>query len=140
MRTHTTNLETYLARLKTLPFAARVEIRLIEQRTGVTRADAVLMIATPDGHHELLVEAKRTHLTHQIADDFIARVRGIEPEQIGKRTAQAQRRGALRGWILFAPYVPRELGAYLAEKDVNFVDLAGNYMVRLEDRYLAAVE
>lgn len=138
---HTENLEPYLARVKALPFTARAEIRLAEPRTGVVRADAVLAIATADGHHhELLVEAKRTHLTLQIADDFIARARGMEREQIGEPTAKAQRRGAARGWILFAPYVPRELGAYLAEKDVNFVDLAGNYRVRLGDRYLAAME
>jgi hypothetical protein len=142
MRTDpTTNVEPYLARVRGLPFAAHAEIRLSEAQRGVARADTILVIATVDGRrHEFLLEVKRTNLTHQVADDLVARAKEMTREPVDEPLARAQQLGKTRGWILFAPYVPRKIGAYLAEKDVNFVDLAGNHRVRIGDRYLAAVE
>ena len=136
------DLDAYLARVKAIPFAVRAEIRTTEPRpcAGTPRADAVLAITTADEEHRLLVELKRTHLTYQMVDDFLARAKGMdlylvaEPGPRAKTTVNAFR------WILFAPYIPRELGGHLAGRGVNYVDLAGNYFLRLGDRYLAAAE
>jgi len=51
----------------------------------------------------------------------------------------------LAGWrvfrtVLFAPYIPRPMGRYLAEHDVNYLDLAGNCRLVLGRRYATHVE
>lgn len=116
-------LDRCLRRLRELPFVQEAE--LLPPPTGAAgRADALLRIGTPEGKAELLVEAKRTHLTRTLADGILA---------------QAARLGG-KPWILFAPHVGRPLARHLAAQGVNFVDLAGNCRLQIGRRHFAAVE
>ena len=114
--------ERYVARLRELPFIQDARIRLEPGVAQKQRADAALTLIAPDGEHEFLVEAKRTHLTYANADYLLAMWRNTQE------------------WMLFAPYVPRKIGQHLAEEGANFIDLQGNCRLRLGDRYIAAIE
>lgn len=116
--------EPYLARLREIPFVRAVKLRAREAARGHRRLDGLLVLRTPEGVQELPVELKRTFLTYAAVDGVLAQM----------KAARA------RPWILFAPYIPRPLGRYLAEHDANYVDLAGNHRLVLGQRYAAHVE
>lgn len=116
--------EPYLARLREIPFVRGVQLRALEVTRNHRRLDGLVVLTTPAGKHELPVELKRTYLTYATVNGVLAQMKAIAPQP----------------WILFAPYIPRPLGRYLAEHDANYVDLAGNYRLFLGDRYMAHVE
>lgn len=115
---------SYLARLREIPFVRATRIRGLEATRGKTRPDGLLVVKTPEGEHELSVELKRTFLTYTTVAGVLAQMAAIDAEP----------------WILFAPYVPRPLGQYLAKHGVNYVDLEGNCRLVLGKRYVAHVE
>ncbi len=115
--------ERCIERLRELPFVD--EATLIRERGGrVAVGDGRLRIVTPNVTVELVVEAKRTHLTRTMVDGILAQATRIEP----------------RPWILFAPHVGRPLARYLDEQGANFVDLAGNCRLRIGRRHIAKIE
>lgn len=120
--------ETYLERLRHLPFIKDAAIGKVEPRIqtgpGIERPDAILRIKTLRRDHELYVEVKRTHLTYALADGMTVHAR---------RTHQ-------RPWILFALNVPRKIGRYLGERGINYVDQAGNCRLQIGTDYVAVIE
>jgi len=118
------HLHPYLAHLRALPFVEGIAMGRLEVRKAEFQADALLRLRTPRGEHELLVEIKRTHLTHALVDGLLARVRTHE-------------RGR---WVLFAPYVGPEIGQYLRKNSVNYLDAAGNCFLVIGKDYLALIE
>lgn len=110
-------------RLKDLPF---VEAAALARGVGAQRGgwDAVVQITTPTATTKLVVEATRTNLTRTVVDGVLAAADRYE----GKP------------WILFAPHVGRPLGAYLAERGVNFLDRVGNCRIELGKKYFALIE
>ena len=75
--------------------------------------DAVLLIESKAGKQRLLVHQYRSHLTHKIADQLLARA---EPEQ---------------DLLLLAPHVGNRLAAKLEEAGVNYLDQNGNCHIEL---------
>lgn len=116
--------EPYLALLREIPFVRAVTLRGPHGRGHRRRMDGILVVRTPEDEYELPVELKRTYLTYATADGVLAQL-------------QAATR---KPWVLFAPYIPRPMGRYLAEHDVNYLDLAGNCRLVLGRRYATHVE
>lgn len=114
----------YLDRLREIAFVREAEVNAPEVTPNHRRLDGLLVLKTPAGKHELPVELKRTYLTYATVDGVLAQMKAVAPQP----------------WILFAPYIPRPLGRYLAEHGVNYIDLAGNYRLFLGNRYMAHVE
>lgn len=107
--------------LDDLPFVERFEVRAQpETAVGQVRPDALLDLHTPEGRFDYRIEAKRTHLTHAIADAVIAHAR-IDDKQ----------------WMLVAPYVPPGIAERLQEAGVDYIDEAGNWRITLGERYFA---
>ena len=117
-------LEPYLARLRELPFTKGAEIRERGQRGVATLSDAVLRVRTPGGVRNFHLEMKRTHLTYEIAREFVTRT--------GRNTEAP--------WILFVPHVGREMGRYLGDQGANYLDTAGNCRIKIGDEYFALIE
>ena len=116
--------EPYLARLREIPFVRAATLRGPHGRGLRGRMDGILVVRTPDDEYELPVELMRTYLTYATADGVLAQMHAI----------------AQKPWVLFAPYIPRPMGRYLAEHDVNYLDLAGNCRLVLGRRYATHVE
>ncbi len=118
--------EPYVARLREIPFvrAARLQGPEPAGRGRRARPDALLVLKSPDGEHELSVELKRTPLTRATAEGVVARMAGF----------------GSRPWVLFAPYVAKHMARYLLEQGANYVDLAGNHRLALGQRYIAHQE
>src|SRR5213594_1387169 len=117
-------LEPYLARLREIPFVREAQLRAPGPRDGQKQLDGIVLLETPAGEHELVVELRRTYLTYATAEGVLGQMKGVDPKP----------------WILFAPYIPRPLGQYLADQNTNFLDLAGNCRLILGQRYMAIVE
>jgi hypothetical protein len=132
-------LEQYTARLRELPFIKDVRIRLEPDRGPGPRPDADLVLTTPEGDYELLVETKRTHLTYATADYLLAMWQNAMQHNLWTNQ-QHLPRPQKQPWILFAPYVPPKIGQHLADEGANYIDLEGNCRLRLGDRYIAAIE
>jgi hypothetical protein len=81
-------------------------------------------VRTPRKQHRFLVELKRAHLTHEVAQDLIARTR---------HAPQAQ-------WLLFAPYVPPGMAGLLVEAGLGYVDEAGNCYLAIGKDHIAMIE
>lgn len=124
------DLEAHLARLRELPFVRGVRVEKPRVEDG-PRADAAIVVETPEGDYPLLVERKRTHLTRAVIENYLT-VRRATP---GTR-AIARR----EPWILLARYVPRQLGRDLAAVGANFLDREGNCHLNLGERYFVHVE
>ena len=118
------DFETYLAHLRQLAFIKDAEIRKIEPGGPQHRPDAILWIQTPRGECEFFVEVKKTHMTYAIADGMTLH---------GDKASQ-------KPWMLFALYIPRKIGRYLAEREVNYVDLPGNCRLKIGNDYIALIE
>lgn len=116
-------IQRCVERLRELPFVDEALLR--EEADGHEQlGDGILRIVTPNGTEDFIVEAKRTHLTRAIVDGVIAHGARYGPTP----------------WILFAPHVGRPLAKYLGEQDANFVDLAGNCRLRIDQRHFAMIE
>ena len=119
-------LETCLDHLAELPFVTaldppHLELRLVDGPP----ADAVLKLWLPDGQLcELVVEIKRTNLTHTLAEGLIARA-NLRP-QIPV--------------LVIAPKITPGVGRALRENGVNYVDVAGNCWLKIGDQYVAVIE
>src|ERR1041385_2820621 len=117
-------LEPYVRHLRQLPFVREAEIREVQPDTAPHRADAVLRLKTAQGRFEFLVELKRTNLTYAIAEGPAAR---------GRKELK-------RPWILFAPYVTREMGRHLAQHGLNYIDEPGNCRLQVGEDHIAVIE
>ena len=116
--------EPYLDNLRKLPFVEAAEIVRPTSEEAGTHTAPVLLAETRRGTHRLLVEQKQTNLTYGMAERVLAQAR-----QFGHTP-----------WILFAPYVPAEMGRYLAERGVNYVDEPGNCHIVLGGDHVAVIE
>jgi len=121
------NWDTYLDCLRKLPFVENVSIREVNPQTPNQKTtkyrDAILDVETSRGTHEFWVELKKTHLTYALADGLIA--------QAGR---------ADHPLILFAISVPRQIGRYLGERGINYVDQAGNCRLQIDTDFMAVIE
>jgi hypothetical protein len=113
----------YLENLLSLPFVRNASLRA-EPAPTRRRGEAILELTTPAGHRKLRVEEKRSHLSHALVGDLIARTPAHTTTPL----------------IVFAPYVSSEMGVVLAARGINFVDRAGNCRLDLGGRYVAHVE
>jgi len=118
------DLDRYLAVLRRLPFVRGLKILTPEPKTSLARPDAILEVKTPRRTTRFLVEVKRTHLTYATAGGLAHQL-----ERAGKPP-----------WILFATYVGKGMGEYLAARGVNYVDEAGNCNLAIGEEYLARIE
>lgn len=109
----------YLERLRALPFAERLDVRQGVQRGD--RCDAIVRIRTGAGVEAFAVEVRTGPLNTAHLHELLARRRA------GR-------------FMLLTPYVPAEIGQQLAEKRVNYMDLAGNCHVAIDRTYVAHVE
>jgi hypothetical protein len=116
-------LEPYLDRLRTLPFIKQVDVQLPDRSGGET-PDARLVIRTPKGRHDLVVEVKSVPISRSAAQSLV--VRASHPPS--------------RSWIAFSPFVSTPVGQFLASHRVAFLDEAGNCHLALGQDYLAHVE
>lgn len=115
-------LATCVARLAELPFVAKAQP---EAEGGGPPTNVVLALTLADGEvRELLVEIKRTNLTHALAEGLIARARRATQQPL----------------LVVAPKVTRGVGRHLGEHGVNYIDLAGNCWLEIDDRYMAVIE
>ncbi len=115
--------EQYLSRLSEIDFIE--DVRLDEKprsRTGPP-ADGRLRIRTRSGERTFYLLVKRTHLSYALADQAV--------DALGDDKAR---------WILMAPSIGRPLGQYLAERGINYIDLAGNCSLQLSRGYVARIE
>ncbi len=118
-------LKPFLAHLRALPFVddAAPDERGQARREG-KRIDGLLRIRTPKQRYRLFYELKRTNIGYTTADGVIAQAKR-HPEH---------------PWILFAPYIPRPMGEYLAAAGLNFVDEVGNCRLELGADHVAVIE
>ena len=117
-------LEPYLTRLRAFPFVEGAVVACADARIGNLRADAILRLRTRKRVHELFLEIKRTHLTRALVDGLLA---GIRPKE-------------RRRWILLAPYVGAGIGEYLRENGMNYLDVAGNCFLAIDEEHFAMIE
>lgn len=116
-------MDSYLERLRALPFLRGVELETEPPASERGPGEARLHVATRSGRTTRIVELKRSHLTHEAADRLIG----------------AQSRSTER-FIVFAPHVGRELAARFLAARMDFVDLSGNCHFEEGDRYYVHVE
>jgi hypothetical protein len=115
-------LAPYLAWLKELPFVRDLRVKTGETSHANHTFDAALEVSTPEGRSLFMVEHKRSHLSHDMAERILS-VRTEVPNL-----------------LLFCPSVGRGLAERFGREGLSFVDLAGNCHVQIGDRYLAHVE
>jgi hypothetical protein len=116
-------LDPYLEHLRALPFVKRVEVRRHSQ-SGAQTEDAWLVLRTPNGPHDLMVEVKGVPLSRSAARSLVVRAS----------------RPPVRPWVAFSPFVSPPVGQLLASHQVGFVDQAGNCHIALGRDYLAHIE
>jgi hypothetical protein len=117
-------LTPYIAKLKELPFVEDARIVGFEQQPGQYRGDATVEIRAGRRTHRLLVEHKRTT---RLDYGLVAALRN--------RLAHTKAK-----WILFAPFVTAQMARHLQKLEINFVDLAGNCRLILDDDHVAIIE
>ena len=132
------DLEGHLARLRELPFVRGVRVEK-PRVVGDPRADAGIVVQTPEGDYPLLVERKRTHLTRAVIENYLT-TRRTAPDTRRRRGPGPRANARWGPWILLARYVPRELGRELTAGGANYLDLEGNCHLRLGERYFVHVE
>ncbi len=108
-----------LEHLRALPFVKRASLRAPQPR--VPRA-LELILDTPNGRYVLPCDVQRSHLGHEAGQAVL-------------HFAEAR-----AGLTVFAPAVGRALGDAFEHGGVNFVDIAGNCFLRLDDRYIARIQ
>lgn len=123
MKTSHEALQPYLEHLRQLPF--------VEQATAVQpgprennqrQVDMFVAIKTPTGEKKLPCELKGSYLLKETAQHFVHLAHEI-PDL-----------------LLLAPAIGRELGDLFQHERVNFLDLAGNCYLNLDDRYIARLQ
>src|SRR5450755_3216630 len=110
-----------LARLRHLPFVRGLKYKPTQEGRH-QGFDGQLDITTPQGRFRLLVETKRSHLSHT----------AVPPLTLWLNRLQTDRTQAV---ILLARYIPRKTAEALIEAKVNFADDAGNIHLTLGDAY-----
>jgi hypothetical protein len=116
-------LDPYLERLRGLPFVKDIDVRL-PNPSGSQTPDALLVLRTPKGRYDLIVEVKSVALSRSAAQNLV--VRASHPPS--------------RCWVAFSPFVSAPVGQLLASHQVGFVDQAGNCHIALGRDYLAHIE
>jgi hypothetical protein len=115
------HVRPYVEHLERLPFVREVELLDGERRQG-REVDGYVRLTTPTRKFTLPFELKRTHLTRELAARMV---------QLAKER---------RGLLVMAPAIGRDLADLFARDQINFVDLAGNCFVQLDDRYVAQIQ
>lgn len=111
-------LEPFRKRLGELPFVRSVKIET-EEKT----AYFVLSVARARAPRRFKAELKRTHLSYAVVDQVL-----------GSGSVLSERDS-----ILLAPYIAPPMAHYLASKQVNFLDLAGNCRLVVDD-FVVSIE
>lgn len=118
----TRDLDSYLERLRELPFVRAARVEAARASTGRSSAEAALVIKTPQGTRRCPVEVRASHLSREVAERVVD-LHHDRPDL-----------------MLLAPHVGRELGDRFTRAGVNFIDLAGNCHVRFDDAYVARIQ
>lgn len=119
MKPSAEDLGGYLEILRSLPFVRAANLRAAPEGLPV---DASLVVRTPTETFRRPARRTRSLLGRDVAEHLSSLARRIP------------------GLIVLTPAVGRFLGDFFAERDVNFVDLAGNCNLRLGDRYQARIQ
>ena len=116
------DLRPYLDQLERLPFVREARLQPRSRKATSSRTDATLVVRTPTGTARMHVELIRSHLARETAARLLQRGR-MDQE-----------------FIVLAPTVGRDLGELLAGNGINFMDLAGNCHIRIDDHYVARMQ
>lgn len=117
MRRSSPDLSIYLEHLRGLPGVLEVSVKPAPGKSvGV---DGILVIETKGGPKKVPFQVKRSHLLRETAVAVVH---------------QAQRTPKL---LLMAPHIGHDLGQLFVSAKVNYVDLAGNWYINLDDQYIA---
>ena len=115
-------LETYLERLRQVPFVRSVVVAKHQAKVGHEQVDALLTIKTPTSSERLYCEIKTSNMSNAMAAQAIALARTFKP------------------LLVAAPIIGGGAGDFLAAHEVSFVDLRGNCYLDLGGRYVARIQ
>lgn len=111
----------YFRILKDLPFVKDVQVDPAGPRDP---DDLRILIETPKRAVRFHVTIKQSNLTRSIAEIMISR---MGPP--GKRN-----------WLVFAPYIGKNLARFLWDHGISSVDKGGNCRLRIDDDHIAVIE
>lgn len=115
------HVRPYVEHLERLPFVREVAV-VAAPGTLDRGVDGHVRLTTPTRTFTLPFELKRTHLTRELA----GRMAHLAKEH--------------PGLLVMAPAIGRDLADAFARDRINFVDLAGNCFVQLDERYVARIQ
>jgi hypothetical protein len=124
-RMNETQTRQYLNKIRALEFVkeARLASAVSSSDEG---ADGILKIRTTKGSHVFRIETKSSYLDRSILNAIISH-------------ANASSKAGRHPLLLLARYVPQPSAARLIEAGINFVDLAGNMHLALNNDYVRTV-
>jgi|SRR5688572_1261228 len=120
-----TQAEQYLNKIRALEFVKDARLTPFP-RSSHGSADRGVRIRTPKGTYAFTVETKSSYLDRSTLNATISH-------------ANALSRTSHHPVLLLARYIPRPSGEKLVEAGVNFVDLAGNMHLSLDNNYVRTV-
>lgn len=115
------HVRPYIEHLERLPFVRAAAVVAVPG-APYQGIDGHLRLTTPTRKFTLPFELKRTHLTRELA----GRMAHLAKEH--------------PGLLVMAPAIGRDLADAFARDQINFVDLAGNCFVQLDERYVARIQ
>jgi hypothetical protein len=104
-----------------VPNSWTIELRNREEGSSAARADAELVIRSPSVYATLAVEARRSLAPREVANLF---------GSLGRRLRTLSPNVPL---LVVAPWLSARTRELLAAEDVNYIDLTGNALLRLEN-------
>lgn len=118
MKRELPDISTYLEHLRGLPFVLEVHV---SRKKGVldTGIDGEIRVETRGGPKTMVFQVKRSHLTRESAASIVHQARAIPR------------------LLILAPVIGQDLGELFIKERVNYVDLAGNWHINLDDQYVA---
>lgn len=122
---NTGQAEQYLSRIRTLEFVRNAKLAPVPN-LGTLRPDGMLTIRTPKGSYVFMIETKSSYLDRSTLNAIITH-------------ANLSLKGPKHPVLLFARYVPAPSAEKLIQAGINFVDLAGNMHLTLDNDYVRTV-
>src|SRR2546426_9860281 len=117
--------EQYLSKIRTLEFVRNAKLAPAPN-LGLLHPDGMLTIRTPKGPYVFMIETKSSYLDRSTLNAIIT-------------NANLSQKGPKHPVLLFARYVPVPSAEKLIQAGINFVDLAGNMHLALNNDYVRTV-
>src|SRR6266571_4494974 len=117
-------VEQYLSKIRMLEFIRKAKLSPAPN-LGNLRPDGMLTIRTPKGSYVFMIETKSSYLDRSTLNAIITH-----------SNASLKPRHPV---VLFARYVPAPSAEKLMQAGINFVDLAGNMHLALNNDYVRTV-